>query len=261
MMQTINTTPPTRFNPAAATRPSPNSRTALPPRELVPNEAEQAAIVAMITPAAPAPKAGIRKVSFGGIAAKKDDSKKTVYPVFPDPNGLAGALAATIIEQTEKMDALEGSLETNRQELKFMVAPAYFQLNHGKHEVPSSVAVNSPQGEVLVNFQNRYKSLPDEAPIQQLIGAERTEKYFRQAFELKVNGDLIPVDHAQELLDEVVALFKRYNCEAALEAKSCVKPTKEFHAARHLELTPEQNLAVDQVVPIVSGVKTKGRKK
>jgi len=58
-----------------------------------------------------------------------------------------------------------------------------------------------------------------------------------------------------------VALFKRYNCEQALEAKSCVKPTKEFHAARHLILTPEQNLSLDQVCPIVSGVKTKGRKK
>jgi len=260
MMQTINTTPPTRFNPAAATRPSPNSRTALPPSELVPNEAEQAAIVAMITPAAPAPKAGIRKVSFGGIAAKKDDSKKTVYPVFPDANGMAGALAATIIEQTEKLDALTGSLDTNKAELKFMVAPEYFRVNHGKHEVPSSVAVNSPQGEVLINFQNRYKSLPDESPIQPILG-DRTEEFFRQAFELKVNGDMIPVDHAQELLDEVVALFKRYNCEQALEAKSCVKPTKEFHAARHLILTPEQNLLLDQVCPIVSGVKTKGRKK
>ena len=258
MMQTINTTPPTRFNPAAATRPSPNSRTALPPSELVPNEAEQAAIVEMTAP--PAPKAGIRKVSFGGIAAKKDDSKKTVYPVFPDPNGQAGAIAAQIIEQTEQLDALEGSLLTAKAELKFMVAPTYFQINHGKHEVPSSVAVNSPQGEVLINFQNRYKSLPDEANILPILG-DRTEEFFRQAFELKVNGDLIPVDHAQELLDEVVALFKRYNCEQALEAKSCVKPTKEFHAARHLILTPEQNLLLDQVCPIVSGVKTKGRKK
>ena len=141
-----------------------------------------------------------------------------------------------------------------------MVAPEYFRVNRGKHEVPSSVAVNSPQGEVLINFQNRYKSLPDESPILPILG-DRTEEFFRQAFELKVNGDMIPVDHAQELLDEVVALFKRYNCEQALEAKSCVKPTKEFHAARHLILTPEQNLAVDQVCPIVSGVKTKGRKK
>ena len=256
MMQTINTTPPTRFNPAAATRPSPNSRTALPPNLQPVCDGELAAPTQPLTPV----KSGIRKVSLGGIAAKKDDSKKTVYPVFPDPNGMAGALAATIIEQTEQLDALEGSLTTNKLELKFMVAPEYFRVNRGKHEVPSSVAVNSPQGEVLVNFQNRYKPLPNESPVLPFLG-DRTEEFFRQAFELKVNGDLIPVDHAQELLDEVVALFKRYNCEQALEAKSCVKPTKEFHAARHLILTPEENLALDQVCPIVSGVKTKGRKK
>jgi len=136
MMQTINTTPPTRFNPAAATRPSPNSRTALPPNLQPICDGEFAAPT---QPQAPV-KSGIRKVSLGGIAAKKDDSKKTIYPVFPDPNGLAGALAATIIEQTEQLDALEGSLETNKAELKFMVAPEYFRVNRGKHEVPSSVA-------------------------------------------------------------------------------------------------------------------------
>src|ERR1017187_8592948 len=142
MMQTINPTPPTRFNPAA-TRPSPNSRTALPPNLQPADDGE----LAPPTQPLPSVKAGIRKVSFGGIAAKKDDSKKTVYPVFPDANGLAGALAATIIEQTEQLDALTGSLDTNKAELKFMVSPEYFRVNHGKHEVPSSVAVNSPQGE------------------------------------------------------------------------------------------------------------------
>ena len=256
-MQTINTQTPSRFNPAAvSSRPPPTSRTALPPNlQPVCNEE----LAAATQPQAPV-TSGVRKVSFGNIPAPKADSKKTVYPVFPDPNGLAGALAATIVRQSEELESLEGSLITNKAELKFMVAPAYFQLNHGKHEAPSSVAVNSPEGEVLVNFQNRYKALPDESPILPILG-ERTEEFFRQAFELKVNGDLIPVDHAQELLDEVVALFKRYNCEQALEAKSCVKPTKEFHAARHLILTPEQNLLLDQVCPIVSGVKTKGRKK
>jgi len=257
-MQTINTQTPSRFNPAAvSSRPPPTSRTALPPNlQPVCNEE----LAAATQPQAPV-TSGVRKVSFGNIPAPKVDSKKTVYPVFPDPNGLAGALAATIVRQSEELESLEGSLITNKAELKFMVAPAYFQLNHGKHEVPSSVAVNSPDGEVLVNFQNRYKVLPDESPIQQLLGAERTEKYFRQAFELKVNGDLIPVERAQELLDELVALFTRYDCAAALEAKSCIKPIKEFHAARHLILSNEENIALEQVCPIVAGVKTKGRKK
>jgi hypothetical protein len=141
-----------------------------------------------------------------------------------------------------------------------MVAPEYFSSNSGKHEVPSSLAVKSSKGEVLVTFQNRYKTLPDESGLVPILG-ERTEKYFRQAFELKVDGDQIPADNAQKLLDEVQALFARYHCAGALEVKSCVKPTAEFHAARHLDLTWQENLQVEEVCPITATVKTKGRGK
>ena len=37
-------------------------------------------------PVTPAPAKGIKKVSFGGITKKKEETK-TVYPVFPDANG------------------------------------------------------------------------------------------------------------------------------------------------------------------------------
>jgi len=141
-----------------------------------------------------------------------------------------------------------------------MVAPEYFRTNSGKHEVPSSMSVKSSQGEVLVTFQNRYKTLPDESGILPILG-ERTEKWFRQAFELKVDGDLIPADSAQELLDEVQKLFARYHCADALEVKSCIKPTAEFHAGRHLDLNPQENLQVEEVCPITATVKTKGRGK
>jgi len=175
---------------------------------------------------------GVKKLSFGKIATKKEDTK-TAYPVFPDPNGTAAALAATIIRQVQEFDALEGSLKTNKEELKFMVAPEYFRVNHGKHDAPSSVSVKSTEGEVLVTFQNRYKTIPDESPVVTFLG-DRTGEFFRQAFELKISD--------------------------ALEVKTCIKPTPDFHAARHLLLTPEQNFQLDQVCPIIPMVKTKGRK-
>ena len=105
-------------------------------------------------PVTPAPAKGIKKVSFGGIAKKKEETK-TVYPVFPDANGEAATIAARILERSEQFEALKGALETDKAELKFMVSPHYFRVNHGRHEVPCSIAVNSPCGEVLVTFQNR----------------------------------------------------------------------------------------------------------
>jgi len=97
----MNTTIQTnsRFNPAAiASRPPPSTRVAPPP---------------VAEPTQVPPKAGgLKKLNFGNMAAKKDDSAKKIYPVFSDADGRAAALAATIAEQQERLDALDGSLET-----------------------------------------------------------------------------------------------------------------------------------------------------
>jgi hypothetical protein len=208
---------------------------------------------------APAPQA-IKKLSFGKIAVAKADTA-TTYPVFPDANGQAAIIAARIVERVEQMDVLEGALETDKEELRVMTNPHYFQVNHGRHDVPSSLAVNSPKGEVLVTYSSRCKQLPDEAPVTAILGPERTAKYFRQAYEFKLPGDKLPAAKAQAFIDELQELLNSYGCADALEVKTTIKPTDDFHAARHLELTTEENLAVDEACPIIVMVKTKGRKK
>lgn len=182
------------------------------------------------------------------------------YPLFPDPDGKAAEIAIRIKERTEQFEALEGAIKTDKAELKFMVSPHYFTVNHGRHEVPSSVAVHSDKGEVLVTFQNRYGLLEDESALLPVLG-EHTEKFFRQSFELKIKGDSLPADRTQDLMNELQELFARYNCSDALEVKEGVKPTDDFHSARHVALTPEVNLALEQVCPIIAMVKTKGRGK
>jgi hypothetical protein len=204
---------------------------------------------------APAPPA-IKKLSFGTIANAKADTA-TAYPVFPDANGQAAIIAARI----EQIDVLEGALETDKKELRVMTNPHYFQVNHGRHDVPSSMAVNSPKGEVLVTYSSRCKQLPDEAPITAILGPERTAKFFRQAYEFKLSGDKLPQDKAQTFIDELQELLNSYGCADALEVKTNIKPTDDFHAARHLELTTAENVAVDEACPIIVAIKTKGRKK
>ena len=209
-------------------------------------------------PKANAPAQGLRKVSFGKIATKKDETK-TAYPVAPDADGKLSQIAARILERTEQFEALKGALETDKAELKFMVAPYYFQVNHGRQEIPSSVSINSPNGEVLVTFQNRYTQLPDESALLPILGGQ-CGTHFRQSFELKIKGDKLPSDKTQELLDRLQNLFAEFGATDALEVKEGVKPVDTFHADRHRLLTPEQNMALEQVVPIIAMVKTKGRK-
>jgi hypothetical protein len=210
----------------------------------------------------PKPAGGVKKVTFGAGIAKKTETK-TAYPVMPDTRDSA-TLAARILQRTEELEALAGALETDKAELKMLATPHYFTVNHGRHEVPSSIAVTAKDddgktvGEVLVTFQNRYSLLPDESGLLPILG-ERTGEFFRQSFELKIKGDKLPEDRTQELMDELQALFAKFNATDAVEVKEGVKPTKEFHAARHLELSVEQNLALEQTCPIIAMVKTKGR--
>lgn len=178
-----------------------------------------------------------------------------------DADGTVAALVTKITAAVEELDALEGALEIDKAELRSFATPFYFQRNHDLHDAPSSVEARNAEGRnVLVAFQNRYAQCADDAPVIALLGDERTARFFRQAFELKIVGDLIPEAEVEPLLAEMQELFARHNAGAALTAKAIIKPTADFHAARHSALTVEENLQLERIVPIVVMVKTKGRK-
>lgn len=213
-------------------------------------------------PAPPAAKPGIKKVNFGAIATATTKKPGTEYPVLPDDDhGTVAALVTKIAAATDELDALEGALAIDKAELRSLATPFYFERNHDLHEVPSSVEARNADGKnVLVAFQNRYAQCADDAPVIAVLGDERAARYFRQSFELKIAGDAIPDAEVEPLLAEMQELFARHNAGAALTAKAIIKPTADFHIARHSVLTVEENMALEKIVPIVVQIKTKGRK-
>ncbi len=204
----------------------------------------------------PTPPKGIKKLSFGKLAVKAPDTK-TAYPVYHDK--AAAEIAARIKTRTEELKALEGALETDKAELKQTVGLFYFQCNHGKVDVPSSISVPSEAGEVLVSFANRYAKVEDDSGIVAILGAELAEKYFAQQNEVKISCDKIALEKQQEFVDDLTQLLSRYNAAEAAAITSSIKPVKEFHTARHTVLSIEENVALEGVIPIVAMVKTQGR--
>ena len=199
----------------------------------------------------------LRKLSFGAITRKQDNAK-TAYPVLPDSNGQLAIIAARIIERTAQIEALDGALAIDKGELKTLATPFYFTQSSGKVDVASSVSVVSPAGEVLITFPNRYGRLESQDALLPILG-ERTATFFRQSFALEIDGDKLPAENTQELLNELQQLFARYHAAEALQVKEGIKPVPDFHSVRHTALTPQQNLAINQVCPIIAMVKTKGR--
>ena len=107
-----------------------------------------------------------------------------------------------------------------------------------------------------VGFSNSYRGVSDEAALLRLAG-EHAARFFKQSFDLKIKGDLIPEAAVEPLLAELQALFARHGATSALSAKAVIKPVKEFHAARHTLFSPQVNQDLDKLVPISASVKTK----
>ncbi|MEA3207892.1 MAG: hypothetical protein QOE70_949 [Chthoniobacter sp.] len=213
---------------------------------------------------APAPKTGvgIKKINLGGIIATSPKNTGKEYPALPDPDGEVARLVTEIVADQDALDALDASIEIKKGELRALATPFYFERNHGLHEIPSSIEARNAEGKsVLVAFQNRYTQCSDDGPLIELLGGERAGRFFRQAFELKIAGDKVPEAAVETLIAELQELFARHNASEALSAKATIKPTADFHAARHSQLTVEENLTLEKIVPIVVQVKTKGREK
>jgi hypothetical protein len=202
----------------------------------------------------------IAKLNLDALNAKPKTGTRKTYPVLPADDETK-QLVQNYLDNTAKIDALEGANKVVRSFLEAKVRPYYYEAYHGKMEVDTSIEAPSVNGEsILFTFQNRYRAVPDEAPIVGAIGEERTSRFFYQSYDLKLDGDKIPVDVAPALLADLAALMEKHGASAALSAKSVIKPSPEFHTARHTVFSVEENLALDSVAPMVVACKTKGRK-
>ncbi len=206
----------------------------------------------------PAPAPALKRVSLAGFATQTAAGKSAkAYPLLPDPDGQVGELVTSILDKSAQLEALEGSLQLEREELIAIAKPFYFQHHHGQHVVASSVEARSAEGKaVRVGFNNSYRGISDEPAVSRLAG-EHAARYFKQSFELKIKGDLIPDTAVEPLIAELQEMFARHGASAALSAKATIKPTKEFHTARHTLFSVERNYELDKVVPIIASVKTK----
>ncbi len=201
--------------------------------------------------------ATLGRIDLSGIA-KKQEKKATVYPVIDDAR--AKELAALIAKGVEEMEAIEANVEINKAELRSVTMPLYFRRFSGRAEVQSSMAVPSTEGEVLVSFTSKYKQPTTLEALTALLG-DKAEKYLKSSFTLKIDSEKIPQDQQQDVVNALVSILATFGCADALTAAPAIAPTKEFHTARHTEFTVEQNMAIENIMPMTVAVKTKGRGK
>lgn len=203
------------------------------------------------------------KSSFGGLSAldaiakpAAAKSKTKVYPGIPDPDGEIAQIADTFASELDQFKSLDASVKTYKAELTSLGRQLWHSYNHGKADPVSSVEACGKKNTILVTFQNRYPGSADPEVISKIIGEQETERLFYQSFALKIDGDKIPADDANEIIGKISAILNEAGCGDALSATAVVKPTKEYHAAR-FQFSAEQNADLDRLVPPVAVVRKK----
>jgi len=187
------------------------------------------------------------KLDFGGIKKKEILSPTSEYPVLPDPDGQLAEQAAAFLEAHAAEEAAKGAKEAARFALVTAARPFHFTVNSGFSDVPSSVAIQSPKGEVRVTFKDSYKKLdePKFDFVRQIIGEDLAGVYMSQTFEFTIKSEKIPEDKMQSVIDAIKEMAVGLGIADAVDVATCYKPTAEWHSARYRRLTPDQNLRLE----------------
>ena len=124
------------------------------------------------------------------------------------------------------------ALEIEKGELIALAKRFYFAHHAGQMVVASSVEARAGEKVVRVGFSNSYRGSSDDAPILRILG-DKGAAFFKQSFELKIKGDMIPESAVESIIRELQDLFARHEARAALSAMAVFKATKDFHTVRH----------------------------
>lgn len=90
-----------------------------------------------------------------------------------------------------------------------LAKPLYSAHHAGQVAVASSIEARAAQKVVRVGFSNSYRGSADDTPILRVVGGEGAQ-FFKQSFELKIKGDLIPESAVESIIAELQDLFARH---------------------------------------------------
>lgn len=163
----------------------------------------------------------------------------------------------TLCEQFQEIAPQAQKLEKQRKALSAQIGERTRRLfwAHFAGVTATSSTMLVAVGEKMLNLitQAKYsRTLTDDAPLRAAIGEELVTKWFTFATAFKIDFDKVPEAKQQEFATAIIKLAAEHECAEAVEAAQYVAPKPGFHEARTRELTTEQNLAVDQIIPVVA---------
>lgn len=195
----------------------------------------------------------MKKLDLGGKISATATSSRPTHPTVVVEDAETRQLLEQFAQINPQYKTLKNQSETLSKQLAGKIKAIFFDRFKGVTPESSTLLVIAGGRSIKLTTKNAYsKSLTDDAGLIKAIGAELTSKWFRQATVLKLELDKMPEDRQEDFANQVIALAEKLGVTDALTASQCIQPKAGFHEARTTLLTPEQNLAVDAVLPITA---------
>lgn len=200
----------------------------------------------------PAKPAGL---NFGGLttqtAAKKAATKHPILTLSGEGLELLGQYADRA-PQFKELDKLVGSKGSIKAQLRPHLVAAYFRHFAGRAIEDSRCHTATSDGrEVKTTFKDAYSKMC--STLATLLNAvPKAEPHVHTVNTLKIEFDKIPAEKQQPFVDRIIAATQELEITDGVTASECVQPKPGFHAQRSIILSPEENIAFDEILPITA---------
>jgi hypothetical protein len=194
----------------------------------------------------------MKKLDLSGISSASTSTRAS-HPVVQIDNPEAEALLTQFVLINPQYKTLKNQSETISKQLAGHIKRIFFNRFKGVTAESSTLLVRVGTTTVKLTTKNAYSTkCDDDSMIRAAIGDELTDKYFRQATVLKLDLTKVPENVEEAFASRVIALAQELGVTDAVTASQCIQPRAGFHEARTTVLSPEQNLALDDELPITA---------
>lgn len=197
----------------------------------------------------------MKKLNIGG-AAIATPPKQSKHPSVEVPERLEALLRQFVVVNPQ-YKTFKAQHETLSRSIGAESRVLFFEHYRGIVAGSSTLLahVKDAEGnarEIKLVVKDQYsQSLTDDAQLRTAIGDELVDQHFHWRTKYSVDYDLIPEAQQEAFAVGVEELRVRLGVPAeAVTAKQFIEPNAGFHESRTVLLTPEQNNALDALLPV-----------
>jgi hypothetical protein len=193
-------------------------------------------------------------LNFGSIHTAVDKKKKqTDHPTL-SLEGEASQLLDQFVEHMpdfKRLEKLVGSKGSIRAQLVPHLRAAMFRHFNGRAIDDSRMLGTSGNIDVKYTFKDQYSKLCLD--LTSLTAAvPKASEHFHVVDTLKIEFDKIDSAKQQPLVDAIITAAGKLGIEEGITASKCVQPKPGFHAQRCIIFDTEENIAIDEIIPITA---------